>query len=60
MNEEKIDDALAVMEMFYVMGYMETENDYKQLSNIFSYSDIPYRTAVVLEEGIKKGVVKGH
>ena len=58
MNEDKIEDALAVMEMFYVMGYMETENDYKQLSSIFAYSDIPFRTAAVLKEGIDKGIVK--
>ena len=58
MNEDKIDDALAVMEMFYVLGYMETETDYKQLSSIFAFSDIPYRTAVVLQEGIDKGVVE--
>ena len=58
MNEDKIEDALAVMEMFYVLGYMETENDYKQLSSIFAYSDIPYRTATILKEGIDKGVVQ--
>jgi len=58
MNQDMVDDALAVMEMFYVMGYMETENDYKQLSSIFAYSDIPYRTASILKEGIEKGIVK--
>ncbi len=58
MHQDMIDDALAVMEMFYVQGYMETENDYKQLSSIFAYSDIPYRTAVILKEGIDKGLVK--
>jgi tetratricopeptide (TPR) repeat protein len=57
-QEDKIKDALAVMEMFYVQGYMETSNDYKQLSALFAYNEIPYRTAVVLEEGISKGVVK--
>ena len=58
MSQDKITDALAVMEMFYVQGMMETENDYKQLSSIFAYSDIPYRTAAILKEGIEKGVVK--
>ena len=58
MNQDMVEDALAVMEMFYVMGYMETENDYKQLSSIFAYSDIPYRTASILKEGIEKGIVK--
>ncbi len=58
MNEDMVEDSLAVMEMFYVLGYMETENDYKQLSSIFAYSDIPYRTASILKEGIEKGIVK--
>lgn len=57
-QEDKISDALAVMEMFYVQGYMETSNDYKQLSSLFAYSEIPYRTADVLKEGIAKGIVK--
>jgi len=58
MSQDMISDALAVMELFYVQGMMENENDYKQLSSIFAYSDIPYRTAAILKEGIDKGVVK--
>lgn len=57
-QQDQLDEALAVMEMFYVMGYMETENDYKQLSSMFAFNDIPFRTAVILKEGIDKGVVK--
>lgn len=58
MNQDMVEDSLAVMEMFYVLGYMENENDYKQLSSIFAYSEIPYRTAAILKEGIEKGLVK--
>ena len=43
--------------MFYVQGYMETSSDYSQLSSMFAYNDIPYRTATILKEGIDKGVV---
>jgi len=57
-QQDKLDDALAVMEMYYVLGYMETESDYKQLSSMFAFNDIPYRTAVILKEGIEKGFVK--
>jgi len=57
-QEDQLDEALAVMEMFYVQGLMETENDYKTLSSMFAYNDIPYRTAAILKEGIDKGVVK--
>ena len=58
-QQDQLDEALAVMEMFYVLGYMETENDYKQLSSMFAFNDIPYRTAAILKEGIDKGLVKG-
>ncbi len=57
-DQDMIEDSLAVMQMFYVLGYMENENDYKQLSSIFAYSEIPYRTANILKEGIDKGIVK--
>ena len=57
-QEDQLDEALAVMEMFYVQGLMETENDYKMLSSMFAYNDIPFRTAVILKEGIDKGLVK--
>lgn len=57
-SQDKIEDALVVSEMFYVMGYMENENDYKQLSSLFAYSDIAFRTAEILKEGIDKGIVE--
>ncbi len=58
MQQDMTGDALAVMELFYVQGHMENENDYKQLSNIFSYAEIPFRTAEILKEGLDKGIVK--
>ncbi len=58
-QQDELDEALAVMEMYYLLGYMESENDYKQLSSMFAFNDIPYRTAVILKEGIDKGVVEG-
>ena len=57
-SQDMIDDALVVMEMFYVQGLMETENDYKLLSSMFAYRDIPYRTAAILKEGLDIGLVK--
>ena len=58
LHQDMTSDALAVMEMYYVQGMMESANDYKQLSNLFAYNDIPYRTALILKEGIDKGVVE--
>ncbi len=57
-SQDMIEDGLAVMELFYVQEMMDTENDYLMLSQMFSYNNIPYRTAVILQEGIDKGIVK--
>ncbi|MFT6732484.1 MAG: tetratricopeptide (TPR) repeat protein [Polaribacter sp.] len=59
MQQDNTSDALAVMELFYVQGMMEKESDYKQLSAIFAWSEIPLRTAQILKEGIDKKVVEG-
>lgn len=55
---DKTEESLAVMEMFYLNGGFENENDYKTLSSLFAYQEIPYRAAEVLEEGLNKGLVK--
>lgn len=58
MQLDKYQESLAVMEMLYLRGELSTEADYKSLSSLFSYEDIPLRSAQILEEGILKGVVK--
>lgn len=58
MQLDKVNDALAIMEMFYLRNEFETDMDYKFLSSLFSYTDIPYRSAKILEEGLDKGIVK--
>ncbi len=55
---EKIDEALAIMEMFYVRGEFDKDDDYSWLSTLFALRDIPYRSAEVLEEGLNKGLVE--
>ena len=57
-QKDKIDDAIAIMEMFYLKGDFDKETDYKMMSSMFAYRDIPFRAAKILEEGLKKGVVK--
>jgi len=57
-SQDKLHEALVVMELFYVQGLMETENDYLLLSQMFALNEIPYRTAVILKEGIDIGSVK--
>jgi len=58
LSMDLVKESLAVMEMFYLMGGFETENDYKTLSALFAYQEIPYRSAEILEEGMDKGLVK--
>jgi tetratricopeptide (TPR) repeat protein len=55
---DKQKDSLAIMEMFYLQNKFDKENDYKTLAQLFSFERIPYRAAKILEEGIKKGIVK--
>ncbi|TQV86598.1 tetratricopeptide repeat protein [Aliikangiella coralliicola] len=58
MQLDKTKESLAIMEMFYLKGNFETETDYKFMSQLFSFEQIPYRAAQIMEEGLKKGVVK--
>ena len=55
---DKVDESLAVLDMLYLRGKFETETDYKTLSQLLSYQEVPYRSAEILEDGINKGVVK--
>ncbi|MGX5173437.1 tetratricopeptide repeat protein [Aliikangiella sp. IMCC44653] len=55
---DRVKESLAVMEMLYLKGGLETEADYKSLANLFAYEEIPYRSAEILKEGIDKGLVK--
>lgn len=54
----KYKDALAVMEMLYLKGDFDKENDYKQLASLFGYEEVYLRSAQIMEEGILKGIVK--
>jgi len=55
---DRIDDALAIMEMFYLKGGFDKGTDYQSMSSLFAYREIPYRAASMMEEGLKKGIVE--
>lgn len=55
---DRVKESLGIMEMFYLYGGFENESDYKTLSALFAYEEIPYRSAEILEEGLTKGLVK--
>ncbi len=58
MNIKKDPDALAVMALAHLQDLLEKESDYKQLYSLYGYLKVPYKAAQVLEEGIRKGIVK--
>jgi len=58
LSMDKVKESLALMEMLYLNGGFDKESDYKTLSALFAYEDIPYRSAEILEEGVNKGLVK--
>ncbi|MEE8338782.1 MAG: tetratricopeptide repeat protein [Xanthomonadales bacterium] len=49
--------ALAVMALAYRNALLDTQGDITYLSNLYSNSDVPFKAALVLEKGIKDGVV---
>lgn len=57
-SQDRLSEALVVMELFYLQGLMDKESDFVLLSQMFAHNDIPYRTATVLKEGMDKGIVK--
>ena len=46
------------MNMFYLRGKFDTSNDYTFLSSLYSYQEVPYKAALVLQDGITKGTVE--
>ncbi|MEE8496156.1 MAG: tetratricopeptide repeat protein [Xanthomonadales bacterium] len=56
-NLEQDEKALAVMALAYRKGLLDTQGDITYLSNLYSNSDLPFKAALVLEKGIKDGVV---
>ncbi len=58
MNVKKDQDALAVMALAHLQSLLEKEGDYKQLYSLYGYLKVPYKAAQVLEEGLRKGIVK--
>jgi len=50
--------SLAIMDLAYKKGYLEKESQIKMLANLYAQSEIPHKSAVLLEKHIDSGVVK--
>ncbi len=57
LRQEKDQEALTLMELAYLRGFLEKEADLKNLSSLYSLNNIPYKSAAVLEKAIEEGKV---
>jgi len=55
---ERYDDALAVAQLAYMAGFIETESDVQALADLQAYTGVPYRAAKLLEAQIKDGKIQ--
>lgn len=50
--------ALAVMQLAYSSGLLNTDSDVKRLADLLLFNDVPYRCGQILDEAINKNIVK--
>lgn len=55
---KKDPEALAVLGLAERKGYIDTEPEYRNLSNMYMYMQIPYKAATVLERGLAQKQVE--
>lgn len=58
MELKQDEKGLIVLELAYKQKLLDEAKEYLNLSNFYSYRNIPYKAAKVLDEGIKKGIVE--
>ncbi|QPB86055.1 tetratricopeptide repeat protein [Pseudoalteromonas rubra] len=58
LGEEK--KQLALLETAKQRGFIQKRSDIIQLAQVYLFNGLPYKAAVALDEGIKKGVVEGN
>lgn len=56
--EKREKDMMGIMDALYRKGLFTKGDEILQLSQLWQYHDAPYRGAVILEKGIKDGMVK--
>lgn len=55
---EQYQQALAIMQLAYSAGLLESDGDVRRLADLLLFNDVPYRCGEVLEEAIGKKIVK--
>jgi tetratricopeptide (TPR) repeat protein len=57
---KKVDQALAVQALAYRNGLLDKQTDLLYLSSLYSNSDVPFKAAAVLQNGIEAGIVESN
>lgn len=55
---EKYEEALAVAQLAYMAGHVQSDSDLKALADLQAFTGVPYRAAKLLESEIKKGGIE--
>ena len=55
---KKDPESLAVLALAERRGYVDEEREFKNLSNMYMYMQIPYKAAVVMQKGLEAKVVE--
>ncbi|WP_233078264.1 tetratricopeptide repeat protein [Rheinheimera soli] len=55
--DEQYEKALVTLEVAARQGMLETANEYKLLSQLYSNSNVPYKAGMTLEKHIKSGLI---
>ncbi|EKE82848.1 tetratricopeptide repeat protein [Idiomarina xiamenensis] len=58
MLNEQYDKALQTMEIAYLAGYLDTENHYKMLVQLYANNNVPYKAGQVMEKHLKNGDIE--
>jgi len=55
---ENYPKSLATLDLAYKQGFLEKESEIKMLSSLYAQSEMPYKSAILLEKHIGSGIVK--
>jgi len=55
---ERDRESFAAQELAYAQGLLESDRELRRLAQMYLYNDLPYRAALVLEEGLEDGNVE--
>jgi tetratricopeptide (TPR) repeat protein len=54
---KRLDKQMSIMEMLYDGGDLQKGNQQLNLANLFLLHEVPYKAAVIMDKGMKKGII---